>query len=103
VTLLTVALLLAAACSAEQKVDAAPNPQKSALRMCVGSTCAPPVLVVDGRLVDFESAELNPHDIDLVEIMKGDSAVARFGEAARGGVVIVTSKRSTKSPTTAQH
>lgn len=77
-------------------MDAAPNPQKSALRMCNEHSCsAPALLFVDGRKVNFDSAELNPHDIELIEIIKGDSAVAKYGEGARRGVVIVTSKRKT--------
>lgn len=94
VILATGALMLAAGCGAERIVAPVAQPQKSALRECYNTKCAPPpMLVVDGRRIAFESADLNPHDIALVEIVKGDSAVARFGEAARKGVVVITSKR----------
>jgi hypothetical protein len=52
------------------------------------------MLIVDGRTVDFDTANLDPHDIYSIEIVRGDSAVVRFGEAARKGVVIVTSTRN---------
>ena len=101
VTFLTIALLAAAACSLERSSTPAPNPQRAALRLCspagdypAGRSCESPMLIVDGKTVDFDSANLDPHDIDSIEIVKGDSAVVRFGESARRGVVIVTSKRS---------
>jgi len=58
--------------------------------------CESPMLIVDGRTVDFDSAMLDPHDIDSIEIVRGDSAVVRFGESGRKGVVIVTSKKRIK-------
>jgi len=104
VTFLTVALVAVAACSLERSsapASQALNPQRSALRMCtpVGEypanrRCESPMLIVDGRTVDFDSANLDPHDIEAIEIVRGDSAVVRFGEAARKGVVIVTSKKA---------
>ena len=54
------------------------------------------MLIVDGKTVDFDSAALDPHDIDSIEIVRGDSAVVRFGEQGRKGVVIVTSKKRIK-------
>ena|ERR1051325_10467713 len=104
VTFLTVALVAVAACSLQQSSSPssqASNPQRSALRMCTPTgeypanrRCESPMLIVDGRTVDFDTANLDPHDIYSIEIVRGDSAVVRFGEAARKGVVIVTSTRN---------
>ena len=38
-------------------------------------------------------ADLDPEDIDRVEILKGASAAAIYGSKAAGGVVIITTKR----------
>jgi len=40
-------------------------------------------------------ADLNPADIDRVEVLKGASAAAIYGGAASNGVVIITTKRGT--------
>ena len=103
VTFLTIALLAAAACSLERSSSPAPNPQRAALRLCgsaedypTNRRCESPMLIVDGKTVDFDSATLDPHDIDSIEIVRGDSAVVRFGEQGRKGVVIVTSKKRIK-------
>lgn len=41
-------------------------------------------------------ADLNPDDIKSIEILKGASAAAIYGQRASGGVVIITTKRGTK-------
>jgi len=38
-------------------------------------------------------ADLNPSDIESIEILKGASAAAIYGQRASGGVVIITTKR----------
>src|SRR5204863_4627072 len=38
-------------------------------------------------------ADLDPEDIDRIEILKGASAAAIYGSRAAGGVVIITTKR----------
>lgn len=40
-------------------------------------------------------ADLNPQDIESIEILKGASAAAIYGQRASGGVVIITTKRGT--------
>lgn len=42
-------------------------------------------------------ADLNPADIERVEVLKGASAAAIYGGAASNGVVIITTKRGTTS------
>lgn len=44
-------------------------------------------------------ADLNPNDIESVEILKGASAAAIYGSRASGGVVIITTKRGFEGPT----
>jgi len=44
-------------------------------------------------------ADLNPDDIESVEILKGASAAAIYGSRASGGVVIITTKRGENGKT----
>ena len=40
-------------------------------------------------------ADINPDDIESIEILKGASASAIYGSKASAGVVIITTKRGT--------
>lgn len=53
-----------------------------------------PVFIVDSAVVENMS-DLRPEDIDSVTVLKGqdaDSAAARFGKSATGGVVLIKTK-----------
>jgi len=59
------------------------------------SPCVRPIFVVDGKRLVDESTDLNPSEIATVEVFKGPLAVATYGEDARNGVVVITTKRAT--------
>jgi len=44
-------------------------------------------------------ADIDPEDIETVEILKGASAAAQYGSRASGGVVIITTKKGKAGPT----
>ena len=91
--LVTTTLMLASACFIERGTAPTAQPQKSALSRCYDNPCAKPLFVVDGqRLVD-DSVDLNPSDIESVEVFRGELALKQYGEAARNGVVVITTKR----------
>ena len=99
--LVTTVLILASACSFERGTSPAPQPQKSALSICPidhdggrRSPCEKPIFVVDGKRLIDESVDLNPSEIATVEVFKGPLAVATYGEDARNGVVVITTKRA---------
>jgi TonB-dependent SusC/RagA subfamily outer membrane receptor len=65
-----------------------------------------PVYVVDGVVFGLQSdssidhsvvqrlfSDLDPNEIESVEILKGTQAVALYGPGAHGGVIILTTKR----------
>ena len=52
-----------------------------------------PLYVVDGLLLDGLSAQLNPDDIQNIEILKDASATAIYGSRGANGVVMITTKR----------
>ncbi len=68
---------------------------------------ADPLYIVDGVIVDNTSAalydlgggsqnrlvDLNPEDIERIEILKGASAAALYGSRANGGVVQITTRQ----------
>jgi len=54
-----------------------------------------PLYIVDGTIVN--SFDINPDDIEELNVLKGANATAQFGSrAANGAVVITTKKRSSK-------
>jgi TonB-dependent SusC/RagA subfamily outer membrane receptor len=78
----------------------APQPQKSALLQCsvASPRCGPkPLLVIDGRLESWDgSPDLNPSEIESVEVVKGQAALRLYGADAKHGVVRITTKKVLK-------
>jgi TonB-linked SusC/RagA family outer membrane protein len=81
-----------------------------------GAAATPPLVIVDGvqisglQFVDFENVvgagdglrqttgleNINPQDIESMEILKDASAAAIYGSRAANGVIIITTKRGKK-------
>jgi len=59
-----------------------------------------PLIVLDGIFFNGSLAEINPNDIESMEILKDASAAAIYGSRAANGVILITSKRgTTEKPT----
>jgi TonB-linked SusC/RagA family outer membrane protein len=59
-----------------------------------------PLLVLDGIPADIAYlSSLNPNDIQNVSVLKGSSAAAIYGPDARNGVIIVTTRKGSETPT----
>ncbi len=82
-------LLAAFACAAPHPA-ATPTPRAVAGNGLPDST----LWIINGRVVDRATAEhsLPADSIYSVNVIKGPSAVARFGQAGRNGVVVITTK-----------
>lgn len=53
-----------------------------------------PLIIMDGKEVpDGKMGDLNHDNIETIEVLKGGKAVEKYGEKARDGVVIITSKK----------
>jgi TonB-linked SusC/RagA family outer membrane protein len=52
-----------------------------------------PLYVVDGLPLDGLSAQLNPDDIERIEVLKDASATAIYGSRGANGVIMITTKR----------
>jgi TonB-linked SusC/RagA family outer membrane protein len=55
---------------------------------------ADPLLVVDGLPVNMRFEDLNPFDIESVNILKDAAASAMYGARASNGVIVVTTKNA---------
>ena len=52
-----------------------------------------PLIVVDGMIYNGDLSDINPADIDKVDIMKDASSAAVYGARGSNGVVLITTKR----------
>ena len=52
-----------------------------------------PLYVVDGLPLDGLSAQLNPSDIERIEVLKDASSTAIYGSRGANGVIIITTKK----------
>lgn len=52
-----------------------------------------PLLVVDGYVTGLALADINPQDIESIEIVKGAAASALYGTRGEGGVIQVITKK----------
>lgn len=53
-----------------------------------------PIYVVDGVILTGDIREVNPFDIESVDVLKDASAAAIYGARAAAGVVIITTKKA---------
>ncbi|HLU94436.1 MAG TPA: SusC/RagA family TonB-linked outer membrane protein [Membranihabitans sp.] len=51
-----------------------------------------PLIVLDGMIYDGDLANINPMDIEKIDVMKDASAAAIYGSRAANGVIIITTK-----------
>jgi len=59
-----------------------------------GSTA--PMLVVDGLPIEGSLDDINPYDIESVNVLKDASASAIYGAHAANGIIVVTTKNAKK-------
>jgi len=52
-----------------------------------------PLLVVDGAIYYGQLADINPNDIENLEVLKDASSAAVFGAKSANGVILITTKR----------
>ncbi len=52
-----------------------------------------PLIVVDGMIYNGDLSDINPADIDKVDVMKDASSAAVYGARGANGVVLITTKR----------
>lgn len=62
-----------------------------------------PIYVVDGVVVTYDIREINPADVESIDVLKDASAAAIYGSRAAEGVVIITTKKATSGRTTVNY
>ena len=56
-----------------------------------------PLYIIDGKISDYEKVKtLDPNLIKTMNVLKGASASAKYGEKAKDGVVVITTKKKRK-------
>jgi TonB-linked SusC/RagA family outer membrane protein len=53
-----------------------------------------PLIIVDGVILNGESTDINPDDIESIEIVKGAAGASLYGSAAGNGVISIRTKRA---------
>ncbi|WP_373517617.1 SusC/RagA family TonB-linked outer membrane protein, partial [Pricia sp.] len=59
-----------------------------------------PLIVVDGILYTGDLSDINPNDIDKIDVLKDASSAAVYGARGAGGVILVTTKKGTSEKPT---
>lgn len=62
-----------------------------------------PIYVIDGVVVSYDLREVNPNDIQSIDVLKDASAAAIYGSRASEGVVIITTKKASSGRTTVNY
>lgn len=74
----------------EESTSIAQFPVKSAIYFVDGVLLKPTLAVMAGA---NPLSSMNPNDIEIIEVIKGENAVAKYGAGAVNGVVLVTTKK----------
>jgi TonB-linked SusC/RagA family outer membrane protein len=57
-----------------------------------------PILVVDGSIISLNYLnQISPNDVDNVNVLKGATATALYGNEASNGAIIITTKKGSRS------
>ena len=56
-----------------------------------------PVMLIDGRVA--KRSEIKPEDIYSISVLKNESAIKAYGEKAKNGMILITSKQEEKRQT----
>ncbi len=56
-----------------------------------------PLLVLDGVIYSGQMTDINPNDIERVDVLKDASSAAVYGAQAANGVVLITTKKGAKN------
>ena len=57
-----------------------------------------PLLVLDGAIYYGELSDINPNDIETIDVLKDASSAAVFGAKAASGVILITTKKGQEGP-----
>ncbi|PHN07329.1 TonB family protein [Flavilitoribacter nigricans] len=58
----------------------------------LGHAPVDPLFILDGEVFEGDINDLDPNDIEMIDVLKGESAIKEFGEAGANGVVRISTK-----------
>lgn len=61
---------------------------------------SPPLIVLDGQPVNINLRDINPNDIDNIQILKDAASASIYGSRAAGGVILINTKKGRKGDRT---
>lgn len=61
------------------------------------SASTSPLLVLDGVIYPGQMTDINPNDVERIDVLKDASSAAVYGAQAANGVVLITTKKGTSS------
>ncbi len=71
-----------------------PNDQASIVLRSSSGQKEKPLIVIDGVIrTDFEMNKISPDNIQSINVLKGESAKAKYAEKGANGVVEITTKK----------
>ena len=77
------------------------QPVRIRLRCGGGSNAPQPIYVINGCMQsDYKIENVNPNDIESISILKNVSAIEKYGEQGKNGVIIITLKNKTTNTIT---
>ena len=62
-----------------------------------------PLVILDGIPFDGPWSEINPNDVESIEVLKDASSAAIYGARGSNGVILITSKRGKKDRLTVSY
>lgn len=60
---------------------------------------SPALIVLDGQPVNLNLRDINPNDIESMQILKDAASASIYGSRAAGGVILITTKKGKKGET----
>ncbi|WP_372950168.1 TonB family protein [Mariniphaga sp.] len=76
------------------KLESNQNASKMRLRSAPGSEF--PLFILDGKEV-ANIDDVNPENIEKIDVLKGESATELYGEKGKNGVIVITSKQKAET------
>ncbi|MBZ4187335.1 SusC/RagA family TonB-linked outer membrane protein [Niabella beijingensis] len=64
---------------------------------------SPPLIVLDGQPVNITLRDINPADIESMQILKDASSASIYGSRAAGGVILITTRKGKKGTPTVSY
>lgn len=61
---------------------------------------SPPLIVLDGQPVNINLRDINPNDIESMQILKDAASASIYGSRAAGGVILINTKKGRKGENT---